>query len=50
MNKIVLEDKTVISFWFKRPDQLLQSQLPKMIDTSKLKDLMHVDIAVANLG
>jgi hypothetical protein len=36
----------IIPFWFKRPDQLLQSQLPKLIDISKLKDLMHVDIIV----
>jgi hypothetical protein len=55
VDKIVLEDKAVIPFWFKRPDQLLQSQLPKMIDTSKLKDytltlLLGGITAVANLG
>ena len=46
VDKKVLEDKTIIPFWFKRSDQLLQSQLPKLIDISKLKDLMHIDIIV----
>ena len=46
VDKKVLDNKTVIPFWFKTPDQLLQSQLPKVIDASKLKDLMHIDIIV----
>jgi hypothetical protein len=46
VDKKVLEDKTIIPLWFKRPDHLLQSQLPKLIDISKLKDLMHVDLIV----
>jgi hypothetical protein len=44
------EQKRRSFFWFKRPDQLLQSQLPKLIDISKLKDLMHADIIVGDHG
>ncbi len=47
VDKAVLEDKTIIPFWYKQPDQLLQSQLTKMIGVSKLKDLMQVDITVS---
>jgi hypothetical protein len=47
VDKTVLEDKTIIPFWYKQPDQLLQSQPTKMIDVSKLKDLMQVGIIVS---
>lgn len=46
VDKVVLEDKTVIPFWYKSPDEVLQKQLPHMIDESKLKDLRKVDIVV----
>ena len=46
VDKIVLPNKTVILFWLKRPDELLQKQLVNMIDTTKLKDLTKVDIIV----
>jgi hypothetical protein len=46
VDKKVLQDKTVIPFWFKMPDEFLQKQLSTMIDVSKLKDLSKVDIVV----
>jgi hypothetical protein len=46
VDKTVLEDKTVVPFWYKRPDLLLQSQLSKMIDTSKLGNVRQVDLIV----
>ena len=46
VDKKVLEDKTVIQFWYKSPDLLLQSQLSKMIDVSKLRDVRQVDLIV----
>jgi len=36
--------KTVILFWYKRPDLLLQHQLKSMIDAEKLKLLQQLDI------
>ena len=46
IDKKVLADKTVIPFWYKRPDLLLQSQLKNMIDSEKLKYLSCVDIVI----
>jgi len=46
VDKKVLEDKTVIPFWYKRPDLLLQHQLKSMIDAEKLKLLQQLDIVV----
>jgi hypothetical protein len=42
----VLEDKTIIPFWFKRPDLYLQSQFKDMIDHSLLKDIIRVDLII----
>jgi hypothetical protein len=42
--KKVLEDKTVIPFWYKQLDQLLQDQLNNMVDPKKLKFLKRLEI------
>ncbi len=47
VDKKVLQDKTIIPFWYKQLDLLIQSQLTKMIDVSELKDLTHIDIIVS---
>jgi hypothetical protein len=46
VDKKVLEDKTVIPFWYKRPDRLLQDQLQNMIHPDKLKVLKQLDIVI----
>jgi hypothetical protein len=42
----VLEDKTIIPYWYKQPDLYLQKQLKSMIDLSLLPNLMKVDIII----
>ncbi len=42
----VLEDKAIIPYWYKRPDHSIQNQLKDMIDITKLKDLIQLDIAI----
>jgi hypothetical protein len=42
----VLEDKTVIPYWYKRPNLFLQKQLKDMADITKLKDLLQLDITI----
>jgi hypothetical protein len=46
IDRKVLANKTVIPFWYKRPDLLLQSQLKNMIDAEKLKYLSCIDIVI----
>jgi len=42
----VLEDKTIIPYWYKRPDQYLQERLTDMIDPALIRDLVRVDIVI----
>jgi hypothetical protein len=42
----VLQDKTIIPYWYNRPDHFIQSQLKDMINITKLKDLIQLDIAI----
>ena len=42
----ILEDKTIIPFWYKRPEIFLQKQLKNMIDLSLLPQLIKVDIII----
>jgi len=42
----VLDDKTIIPFWYKRPDYYLQNQLKSMINPAMLKDLIRVDLVI----
>ncbi len=46
MKTKVLEDKTIIPYWYKQPDLYLQKQLKSMIDLSLLPNLIKVDIIV----
>jgi hypothetical protein len=42
----VLEDKTIVPYWYKRPDQYFQEHLTDMIDSSLIRDLVRVDIII----
>ncbi len=42
----MLEDRTIIPYWYKRPDHFIQNQLKDMIDIMKLKDLIQLDIMI----
>jgi hypothetical protein len=42
----VLEDKTIIPYWYKRPDLYLQKQFKTTIDLTLLPNLMKVDIII----
>jgi hypothetical protein len=42
----ILEDRTIIPFWYKRPDIFLQKQLKNMIDLPLLPQLIKVDIII----
>jgi hypothetical protein len=42
----ILEDKTIIPYWYKWPDIFLQKQLKNMIDLSLLPQLIKVDIII----
>ena len=42
----IMEDKTIIPYWCKRPDEFIQKELCSMIDVTKLKDLTQLDIAI----
>jgi len=42
IGKKVLEDKTVIPFWYKLPDQLMKHQLKSMVTTEQLEGLQRV--------
>jgi hypothetical protein len=44
-DKIVLADKTIIPFWWKRPDELLQHQINFIFKLEDLEGLISVDIA-----
>ena len=46
----VLEDKTIIPYWYKRPDLYLQKQLKSMIDLSLLPSLIKVIIIGGDHG
>jgi hypothetical protein len=44
VNKLVLEDKTVINFWYKLPDELLVHQINEIVTFSNLEGLKKVEI------
>jgi hypothetical protein len=46
VSKVVLEDKTIVPFWFKRPDELLQNQLRELLKAEEVRDLKRVDLTV----
>ena len=46
IGKKVLEDKTVIPFWYKLPDQLMKHQLKSMVTTEQLEGLQRVDFTI----
>jgi len=45
VDRLVLTDKTIVSFWWKRPDELLQHQINYMLKVEDLDGLLSVDIA-----
>ena len=46
VDKLELADKTVIDFWFKEPDKLIENQINVMITESQLEGLKRVDLCV----
>lgn len=46
VDRIVLPDKTVVSYWWKQPDLLLKHQMTDMVTLVDLDQLSHVDICV----
>lgn len=46
VDRIVLPDKTVVSYWWKQPDLLLKHQINDMVSLVDLDQLSHVDICV----
>ena len=46
VSSIVLPDKTIIPFWYKRPDEYLQNSFKQMINDSLLKDVTRVDVVI----
>ena len=46
VDRKVLEDKTVIHYWYKRPDQLIQHQLGRIVTQDQLQGLKRVDFTV----
>jgi hypothetical protein len=41
-----LEDKTVIPFWYKLPDQLMKHQLKSMVTEEQPERLQRVDFTI----
>jgi hypothetical protein len=44
LGRYELEDKTIINYWWKRPDELLQHQINDIIDPKELEGLQGLDI------
>ncbi len=42
----MLADKTIIDFWHKEPEKMLQHQIDKIISRGQLEGLTRVDITV----
>ena len=42
----VLEDKTIITYWYKAPDELLKHQLKYMVTPHQLVELNRVDLTI----
>jgi hypothetical protein len=41
-----LADKTVVDYWFKEPDKLIQNQIDVVINASQLEGLKQVDFCI----
>jgi hypothetical protein len=46
VDRKVLEDKTVIDFWFKEPHKMLEHQINNIIKRDQLQGLTRVDLSV----
>jgi hypothetical protein len=46
VGKKILEDKTVIPFWYKLPDQLMKHQLKSMVTAEQLEGRQRVDFTI----
>jgi hypothetical protein len=44
VDREVLPDKTIVSYWWKQPDLLLKHQISDMLSVADLQGLQHVDI------
>ena len=44
VDREVLPDKTIVSYWWKQPDLLLKHQISDMLSAADLQGLQHVDI------
>ena len=44
VDREVLPDKTIVSYWWKRPDRLLKHQISNMVSPPDLQGLTHVDV------
>jgi hypothetical protein len=47
VDRTILPDKTIVSYWWKRPDELLQHQINYILKPEDLQGLESVDIATA---
>ncbi len=45
VDKMELADKTIVNYWWKRPDRLLENQLNHITDSNRLRCLASVDFA-----
>jgi hypothetical protein len=43
---MVLQDKTIIDYWFKEPDVMLKHQINNIIKRDQLQHVSHVDLSV----
>jgi hypothetical protein len=46
VDREILPDKMVVSYWWKQPDLLLKHQLNQMVNLADLDGLQHVDISL----
>jgi hypothetical protein len=46
VDKITLPEKTIIDFWYKEPDKMLQHQINNIKKKQQLGQLTHVDLSV----
>jgi len=46
VDQMVLEDKTVIDYWFNEPDVMLKNQIKNIIRRDKLQCVTSVDVTV----
>jgi len=46
VDRIILQDKTIVDFWYKEPDKMLQNQINNIIKKEQLQGITRVDLTV----